>query len=411
MSRDLPPVVLDITRTVTQLGQGHYSGIDRVEQAYITHLISRPGDVWFLSRGTGGFALLDRDGMKGLMAYVRGKVPLGRPDLIGLMARRLRPGQRRAQAAMRRLARHVVPTRFIGWMLKRATGGDFVYLNVSHSARSSWRLGKIRAAGARAMAFMVHDLISINYPHYASAELRRDFPAMLEHMAAAADLLIYNSSDTRGRAEAWLGERGASLPGIVAHLGTQALPPGMGEAPTQPHFVYLSTIEPRKNHRLLIDIWRRFWNNPDGPRPELHLIGRRGWENDEVFAQLDSEPFMGKLVFEKHGTDDEIATLLSSAQAMLFPSFAEGYGMPLTEAMAAGCPVICSDIGTLREVGGDYPTYLDPGDENAWFEAISAAASAPFQARNPVPAPSWEAHFEAVFDRLSALDTADRERS
>ena len=84
------------------------------------------------------------------------------------------------------------------------------------------------------------------------------------------------------------------------------------------------------------------------------LVGRRGWENENVLDLLERCTLLRGLVQEAASLPDrEVASLLAGSRALLFPSFAEGYGLPLAEALAAGAPAICSDLPALREVGGE----------------------------------------------------------
>jgi hypothetical protein len=102
-----------------------------------------------------------------------------------------------------------------------------------------------------------------------------------------------------------------------------------------------------------------------------------------------------------------LAALLRGARALLFPSFAEGYGLPLAEALALGVPVLASDLPALREVGGTVPDYLDPLDGRGWREAIldyadprSAWRAAQMARLRGWQAPSWAEHFERVDELL-----------
>jgi glycosyltransferase involved in cell wall biosynthesis len=101
--------------------------------------------------------------------------------------------------------------------------------------------------------------------------------------------------------------------------------------------------------------------------------------------------------------DAEFASLLAGSRALLFPSFAEGYGLPLAEALALGVPALCSDLPALREVGGAVPDYLDPLDGAAWRRAVldyadpaSAARAAQLRRLLGWRAPDWNTHFAAV---------------
>ena len=109
-------------------------------------------------------------------------------------------------------------------------------------------------------------------------------------------------------------------------------------------------------------------------------------------------------------SDAELGRLLAGARALLFPSLAEGYGLPLAEALAAGVPVLCSDVPPFRAVGGDAPEYLDPLDGPAWQGAILAYTADPSVRRAAQQerlrrwrAPTWEAHFAVLETVLADL--------
>jgi glycosyltransferase involved in cell wall biosynthesis len=109
-------------------------------------------------------------------------------------------------------------------------------------------------------------------------------------------------------------------------------------------------------------------------------------------------------------SDRQLDELLAGARAVLIPSFAEGYGMPVAEALAAGVPVIASDIEALREVGGEVPEYLDPIDGLGWLDAVLDYAR-PDSARRAAQldrllswAPmGWSSHLDIVLDVIDAV--------
>ena len=105
--------------------------------------------------------------------------------------------------------------------------------------------------------------------------------------------------------------------------------------------------------------------------------------------------------------DTELTTLIDDARALLFPSFTEGFGLPLAEAMARGVPAIASDIGAFREIGGGAPELLSPLDGPAWREAIqdyaapgSARRTAQVERLTDYGPPDWSSHMDAVCARL-----------
>jgi glycosyltransferase involved in cell wall biosynthesis len=151
--------------------------------------------------------------------------------------------------------------------------------------------------------------------------------------------------------------------------------------------------------------------------PRLVLIGQRGWETENAIDMLERCPALRGVVLERSNLPDaEAALLLKGAQALLLPSFAEGFGFPLVEALALGVPVLCSDLAALRENGGAVPEYFDPLDGLGWREAVIDYAHPASPRRQAQlsrltgwrPA-NWEDHFAAV-DALIAEVRAAGER-
>jgi len=182
--------------------------------------------------------------------------------------------------------------------------------------------------------------------------------------------------------------------------------------PARPTFVVLGTIEARKNHRLLLDVWARLIERLGDRAPRLLIIGQRGWEADDIFDRLDHDPQLRGHVVELNLCSDlQAAQHLASARALLFPSRVEGFGLPLIEALAAGVPAIAGDLPVFREVCGDFPDYLDPSDIAAWENAVLDYAASDSRARARqlarmtkfVP-PTWDKHFERVEAWLARLD-------
>ena len=145
--------------------------------------------------------------------------------------------------------------------------------------------------------------------------------------------------------------------------------------------------------------------------PELILVGRRGWENEMVLDLLDRTPRFAGLVKEQSRVPDQaLRALMTGARALLMPSFAEGYGLPVAEALAQGTPVIASTLPALREAGGFVPEYLDPLDGTGWIEAILEYTN-PASPRRQAQlarlcawrAPSWDVHLHDALDFIDEV--------
>ncbi len=140
------------------------------------------------------------------------------------------------------------------------------------------------------------------------------------------------------------------------------------------------------------------------------MIGQRGWEAEHAHALLDRSELLRRHVRELNDCGDaEMARYIAGAKALLMPSFAEGFGLPVVEALQLGTPVIASDLPVFREIAGDIPLYLDPTDGAGWEQAIvgflgrSTERDRQLAAMRGFRAPDWPGHFAAVEPWLEAL--------
>ena len=207
-----------------------------------------------------------------------------------------------------------------------------------------------------------------------------------------------------------MGAWGEVPQGVVAHLGVDLAEPAPDELPKGlppegAYFVTVGTIEPRKNHALLLDIWERLVKQtPPQEMPHLVICGSRGWMNEEVFFRMDRSQLMGEHLHEHADlSDGAIAALLEGAAGALYPSFAEGFGLPAIEAAARGVPLVCADLPATREILKDIPVYASLKDSYLWQRRImtlvrgrQAGNTANSQAERVDP-PTWAQHFNKVF--------------
>ncbi len=293
-----------------------------------------------------------------------------------------------------------------------------VLLNIGHSGLQDPDYGpQALRLGMRPLYFL-HDLIPMTHPEYCRPGEAGRHRQRLETMLATACGLIANSMATADELKSYAALENRPLPPTVV----ASLAPGRLAAPAArrlmdaPYFVVLGTIEPRKNHLLLLHAWRHLAGRLGPAAPRLVIIGQRGWECEQVIDLLDRCDALREFVVERPACGDaELATWLAHAQALLFPSFAEGYGMPLVEALAAGLPVLASDLPAFREVAGDIPEYFDPLDGLGWIQAIEEYARPGSKQRQAQlarmqgwQAPTWEAHFGQVQELMQRCLPAAR---
>lgn len=219
---------------------------------------------------------------------------------------------------------------------------------------------------------MVHDLIPLEYPEYSrQRELSRHRARIKTVIALAKAVVVptetvatslksFSTKNGQDNTPIWAVPHGINIRNSFKET--------LSDIYNRPYFIYLSTIEPRKNHLMLLHLWRAMvQKHGEAEVPYLVLVGKRGWENENILDLLDRSPALQNSVKEKNNlSDEEVTALLKRANGLLFPSFTEGYGLPLVEAMYLQVPSICADIPALREVGGDIPYYIDPLDTPNW---------------------------------------------
>jgi len=393
-------VILDLSRLVSRVRHHTPSGVDRVEMAYARGLHARYGDglrfaivhpvgrygrlpaakaLRFLDMLEERWALEDGDAKPRSLAAVL-------PALLDLRPEAPRP----------------VP------------GSVYVQASPHHLTRPDLVRRILTREQARFLC-LVHDLIPIDYPEYARPNGAALHQRRIETVAALADGAIVNSAATGESLRPWLEKAGRDVPTHVALLGTHDMPLAVtpNPVPADPYFLCVGTIEPRKNHLLLLNLWRAMAESlPASAVPRLVIVGRRGWENEQVIDMLERCPALVGHVEERNGcSDGALRDLLRGARALLLPSFAEGFGMPVTEALSVGTPVICSDLPALREAGGDAPDFIDPLDGPGWRAAIldhfrnGPLHTAQRERLTAWRAPTWDDHIAIVCAAIEALRT------
>jgi glycosyltransferase involved in cell wall biosynthesis len=296
-----------------------------------------------------------------------------------------------------------------------ALGPDLTWFSAgldweTRQLRDLWRAK--RDSGFRYIP-IVYDLIPIVAPHYTTPEAASQMTDYFGELVWLADHTLHISEVSRAdfatHCEA-LGWR--PPPSSVIPLGCDI--PGVPDPARLPAALrgvtfglFVSTIEPRKNHRAVYQAWDRLVRSGaiDPARHKLVFAGRRGWSADDLIGEIDANPAIaGSLIRVENADDALLATLYDAAAYTVLPSFLEGYGLPLMEAFAFGKPCVAADIPSLREIAPGLPDFIDPLDTPAWARAMArystdAAAREAASARvrsghHPV---TWDMAAERVF--------------
>lgn len=387
------PYLLDVTRLIwRRWSDRQATGVDRVALAYLRHF------------GPESQAVIQHRRFRRILDMRASQ------ELFALL---LQPPQAFRRSFVLGGARN------IGGLNRKGLGRP--YLNVGHTGLDSAGFPTWVVAADVQPIYFVHDLIPITHPQYCRAgEDQRHRERMLTVLRTGAGV-IANSQVTLDELSRFAAADEVPMPpSLVAWLGTDSVAlAGPSEMPDRPTFVSTGTIEGRKNHLLLMKVWSRLVADMGDKAPRLLIIGQRGWEAESVFGLLDGDEKLRCHVIELgRCSDAEMANHLACARALLFPSFVEGYGLPLIEALGAGVPVIASDLPVFRELAGTLPHYLKPNDEPGWAQAIveyakpdSLARAEQLERIKGFRPPDWRSHFDRVESWLAGLPSSQVARA
>ncbi|WP_408873898.1 glycosyltransferase family 4 protein [Gluconobacter roseus] len=213
---------------------------------------------------------------------------------------------------------------------------------------------------------LMHDLVPIRCPEWCDRGIITTFKSWHQAILPLADVIFANSQATARDVESYLKEQGIDTPVQAIPLGTGF---GLAETATasealvdEPYALFVSTIEARKNHALLFRVWRQLLEDmPAEKVPTLVFAGREGWLVSDLMQQLENSRWLnGKIRFIQNPTDGELRRLYADCSFTLFPSFFEGWGLPVTESLSMGRPCIASNTTSIPEAGGSLGRYFNP---------------------------------------------------
>lgn len=239
-----------------------------------------------------------------------------------------------------------------------------------------WLFPKLKARGVTIVPHL-YDLIPVTEPQYFHAQTMRQFLSWVTAVLQYADHIICNAEATKSALHTLCGTLGMKAPACtVVPLGADFAQKSadaadadtalLNKLPQYRYLLMVGTIEPRKNHRLLLDAV------PPLAKRGIKVVfaGRIGWNMDAFAKEMAKHPQNGTdFFFAESPTDATVQALYRNALAVAFPTKNEGFGLPIVEAYMNGTPVLASDIPVLREVGGEMADYFD----NTSVESLLAA--------------------------------------
>lgn len=254
--------------------------------------------------------------------------------------------------------------------MQPVTGQTFVILGGFWTLQDTVRrCARMKEMGLR-IGIMIYDLIPITHREYCEATLTNVFIRSLADGLLAFDFMLAISEYVAQNVRDFLQRAGVPpIPIEVVPLAHTLKPvrvttsrwtKAIEHLRDRPFVLSVATIEARKNHIYLFRAWKEMIEAGD-EIPDLVLVGRPGWRIGDFMAQMQDTAYLDGRIHVLHGlSDDELATLYINCHFSAFPSFVEGWGLPVGESLAYGAPCIASQESSIPEVGGDLVDYIDP---------------------------------------------------
>lgn len=223
----------------------------------------------------------------------------------------------------------------------------------------------------------IHDLDFLSHPERTRAEIRRDYPVLTPGHARRADGILVPSRFTASQVEQRLN---------VSRERIAVCPPGAPDwtpraestAATSGYILFVGTLEPRKNIPGLLDAYQALIHSRGGHAcPDLVLAGRPTGAAEPWLERLKRPPFVGKVRHVGYIETTARREIFAKARVLVLPSFGEGFGLPVLEAMTVGVPVVAANRGSLPEVVGDAGPLVNPDDPAAIAAAIARVLDDP----------------------------------
>lgn len=264
---------------------------------------------------------------------------------------------------------------------------------------------------------VIYDLIPLTHPQFYDTRLVQVFTEWFNWITQTADGYVAISATVRDQVHEEVQRRlGPAKTDRLwfdyFHLGseldlreaTAEVEPRLARLfkTQEPVFLMVSTIEPRKNHDYLLDAFERAWAS--GSSARLCIAGRIGWKCDALLARVRNHAELNKRLFMFNDlSDTSLEHAYSHASALVFPSWVEGFGLPLVEAMQRGLPAMGSDIPIFREIGGEFMAYFDLAEPQSLADLVTG-----FERTGQFPATRNVADWQWIGWREASAQLAER---
>ncbi|GAB4405069.1 MAG: hypothetical protein OHK0048_24800 [Rhodoferax sp.] len=289
--------------------------------------------------------------------------------------------------------------------------GDVIVLADAAWYLDPWPAVDSALARGATLVGVVHDVLAVMQPQWFRPGLGERFARYVHALAERAERVVVPTSVVAHNLEAVLGQGRVTI-SVLAWAGdfwapARTPPRQAWPLDTQAPFVLtVGTVEPRKGHALVLEAMEALW--AQGSHLRWVVAGAPGWCTEALAQRLRAHPQApSRLMWLDSVSDAALLGLYDHAQALVFASADEGFGLPLAEAAARGCPVLAADVPVAREVGGNWAAFLPRNDVTALIDALAGLAPRAQPAMRPrgTATRRW---LDVADDVLSLTDRIDK---
>ena len=291
---------------------------------------------------------------------LRGEIPDGIPDNNNFIIKRTRVPNRLLNVGWAYI--NFPPTEYL-------LGDKDVYYSPNFQAPPAKKMGRV---------ITIHDLVFYTDPELAMPEAVRHYKYRIKTYAERADIITADSYATASEISKHLGINQNRIrvvyPGAIPlkEISNEETESILNKFKLGKYLLFIGCLEPRKN---LIRLFKAFEQSKLYKDMTLALAGPRGWRFEVLEAVWNSLKCKDRIRWLNYVSDEELSALYRNAEFFAFPSIAEGFGLPILEAMSAGCPVLTSDRSSMPEVAGNAAYYVDPFEIDSISNGLIKLAS------------------------------------
>ena len=213
----------------------------------------------------------------------------------------------------------------------------------------------------------IHDMTFFSHPQYHTRFKQYYFKKMIPLTVKKANIIIADSENTKKDIHKYLNTEKSKI--ITIHLGASEDFKKIDRNKAKKFIskkysiknkfiLFVGMIEPRKNLQRLVDAFIQIKN----PELKIVIVGKKGWQMEEFFKMIKDSKLEDTIIFPGYVPDEDLVKFYNAAEIFVYPSIYEGFGIPVLEALACGCPVITSNTSSMPEITGPAAKLIDPND-------------------------------------------------